>query len=100
MTSEWEFHGWLQGEKQMPQEKLQFVIANNPASDFELVLEVEIDGWTAADIHAVNGQWVVTFFPSPKQETGGCELPWEIFQQIFEKFRQFMREAGKKEEID
>ncbi len=76
----------------MQREGLWFVVVNDPEHDFDLMQEASIDDWTAADMRKVNGKWFVTFFPKEAPKGVWCELTWETFLRISQKFTEFVRE--------
>jgi broad specificity phosphatase PhoE len=74
----------------MKQNELQFMVVNDPEHDFDLMQEAQLGDWTVADVRKVGGRWLITFFP-PWQE-GRCEIPWETFLKISQRFTGFIHE--------
>jgi hypothetical protein len=74
----------------MRQNELRFVVVNDPEHDFDLMQEAQLGDWTVADVRKVDGRWFITFFPL--SQTGECEIPWEMFLKISQRFAQFINE--------
>ena len=70
----------------MKNEQLEFVIANDPENNFELMQEVWLDNQQIADLRLVEGAWKVTFFANDRLP----EMPWSLFEEIYQTFQKFM----------
>jgi hypothetical protein len=72
----------------MQTNSLQFVVANAPELDFDLVQEVWLGEQLLATLRNIDGKWRVIFFP----DNHHCELPWIYLTEIHRVFAHFIRE--------
>lgn len=70
----------------MQNEQLEFIIANDPENDFELIEEVWLNNQQIADLRLVEGEWRVTFFSN----SGSPEISWSFFEEIYQTFQKFI----------
>lgn len=83
-------------KREMSLQELHFIVANDPAHDFDLMQEAWIGDWMVAVIYRVGWEsaeeWHISFFPQQKEN---LELPWEIYQKITQTFAAFREEMDQ-----
>ena len=76
----------------MQQEKIEFVVVNDPVLDFDLIREAWVNNELLADVRFTNNQWMIRFFGEDKYENKYSEVSWETTQRINAAFADFIRE--------
>ncbi|MCI0440201.1 MAG: hypothetical protein L0177_13885 [Chloroflexi bacterium] len=71
---------------------MQFVVANDPELDFDLLQEAWQDDHLLADLRYVDGEWQVTFFSDDRR----FEVPWAQLAEIHKRFGRFIKEQKDK----
>jgi len=74
----------------MQNSKLEFVIANEPDLDFDLVQEAWLDEQLIADVRFVKGNWQVIIY----SDRLNPQFMWEVFSEIHRTFSIFIQEQS------
>ena len=85
----WQNHSVEYIDNQISENKLEFVVINDPELDFELVQEAWMnEKYLVAVAHKIDGEWRVTFIPYGEF----CQLFWQALVAIYQSFSKFVSE--------